>query len=132
MPSSADCAVCPLPRQVSRLVGFVDREGGSWFQEWSALFVMEGEQGDRVIYHYPRLQGMQGAAESAEMLAGTLERGAACGGISRVAGQRRERRRDGGLLPQLSAWRDALGLARRNNTKKGRGGWGWVGRLEDG
>jgi hypothetical protein len=60
--------------QVSRLVGFVDREGGGWFQEWSALFVMEGEQGDRVIYHYPRLQPMQGAAESAEVLAGTLER----------------------------------------------------------
>jgi hypothetical protein len=60
--------------QVSRLIGFVDREGGSWFQEWSALFVMEGEQGDRVIYHYPRLQPMQGAVESAEVLAGTLER----------------------------------------------------------
>lgn len=60
--------------QVSRLVGFVDREGGGWFQEWSALFVMQGEQGDRVIYHYPRLQPMQGAAESAEELAGTLER----------------------------------------------------------
>ncbi|GGG65962.1 hypothetical protein [Edaphobacter dinghuensis] len=59
--------------QVSRLAGFVDREGGSWFQEWSALFVMQGEQGDRVIYHYPRLQPMQSAAESAEVLAGTLE-----------------------------------------------------------
>jgi len=59
--------------QVSRLVGFVDREGGSWFQEWSALFVTEGEQGDRVIYHYPRLQPMQGAAESGEALAGALE-----------------------------------------------------------
>lgn len=60
--------------QVSKLIGFVDREGGSWFQEWSALFVTEGEQGDRVIYHYPRLQAMQGAAESAEVLAGPLER----------------------------------------------------------
>lgn len=60
--------------QVSRLVGFVDREGGGWFQEWSALFVTEGEQGDRVIYHYPRLQPTQGAAESGEVLAGTLQR----------------------------------------------------------
>ena len=59
--------------QVSRLVGFVDREGGGWFQEWSALFVIEGEQGDRVIYHYPRLQTMQGAAESSEVLAGALQ-----------------------------------------------------------
>jgi len=59
---------------VSRLAGFVDREGGGWFQEWSGLFVLEGEQGDRVIYHYPRLQTMQGAAETAEVLAGPLER----------------------------------------------------------
>jgi hypothetical protein len=60
--------------QVSRLIGFVDREGGGWFQEWSALFVMEGEQGDRILYHYPRLQAMQGAAESLETLAAPLER----------------------------------------------------------
>jgi hypothetical protein len=67
--------------QVSRLVGFCDREGGRFFQEWSGLFVAEGEQGDRVLYHYPRLQAMQGAAESASALAGfsstgttTLER----------------------------------------------------------
>lgn len=62
------------PMQVNRLVGFVDREGGGWFQEWSGLFVMDGEQGDRVIYHYPRLQAMQGAAESVTALAGPLER----------------------------------------------------------
>jgi hypothetical protein len=60
--------------KVSHVAGFVDREGGSFFQEWSALFVLEGEQGDRVIFHYPRLQSLQGAAESAEVLAGPLER----------------------------------------------------------
>jgi hypothetical protein len=60
--------------QVSPLVGFVDREGGGFFQEWSGLFVMDGEQGDRVIYHYPRLQAMQGSAETVEVLAGPLER----------------------------------------------------------
>ena len=62
--------------QVSLLTGFCDREGGSFFQEWSGLFVAEGEQGDRVIYHYPRLQAMQGAAENASALAtgATLER----------------------------------------------------------
>jgi hypothetical protein len=59
--------------QVSSLVGFVDREGGGFFQEWSGLFVMDGEQGDRVIYHYPRLQAMQGSAETVEALAGPLE-----------------------------------------------------------
>ena len=65
--------VPPSGMQVSPLVGFVDREGGSFFQEWSGLFVMDGEQGDRVIYHYPRLQAMQGPAETAEVLAGPLE-----------------------------------------------------------
>ena len=60
--------------QVSQLVGFVDREGGGFFHEWSGLFVMDGEQGDRVIYHYPRLQAMQGSAEIVEALAGPLER----------------------------------------------------------
>ncbi len=60
--------------QLSALVGFVDREGGGFFQEWSGLFVMDGEQGDRVIYHYPRLQAMQGPAEVTETLAGPLER----------------------------------------------------------
>lgn len=59
---------------VSRLVGFVDREGGGFFQEWSGLFCMDGEQGDRVIYHYPRLQAMQGAAEMTEALVGSLEK----------------------------------------------------------
>jgi hypothetical protein len=60
--------------QVSRLVGFVDREGGGFFQEWSGLFVMDGEQGDRVLYYYPRLQAMQGSAESLEVVAAPLER----------------------------------------------------------
>lgn len=60
--------------QVSRLVGFVDREGGGFFQEWSGLFVMDGEQGDRVLYYYPRLQAMQGSAETVELLAAPLER----------------------------------------------------------
>jgi hypothetical protein len=64
----------PSGMQVSALVGFVDREGGGFFQEWSGLFVMDGEQGDRVIYHYPRLQAMQGSAEMVEPLAAPLER----------------------------------------------------------
>jgi hypothetical protein len=59
--------------KVSALTGFVDREGGSFFQEWSALFVMQGEQGDRVIFHYPRLQAMQGSAEVVETLTAPLE-----------------------------------------------------------
>jgi hypothetical protein len=42
----------------------VDREGGSFYQEWSALFVMEGSQGERIFFHYPRLQSMMGAEEA--------------------------------------------------------------------
>lgn len=44
--------------------GFVDREGGCFYQEWSALFVMEGSQGERIFYHYPRLQPVGGAEET--------------------------------------------------------------------
>jgi len=40
---------------VQKVVAFVDREGGSFFQEWSALFVAEGESGGRACFHYPRL-----------------------------------------------------------------------------
>jgi hypothetical protein len=37
------------------VVAFVDREGGSFFQEWSALLVAEPESGGRVCFYYPRL-----------------------------------------------------------------------------
>jgi hypothetical protein len=60
--------------KVQPILGFVDREGGSFFQEWSALFVMPGEQGERLIFHYPRLQAMQGPAESMDTLVSPLER----------------------------------------------------------
>jgi len=60
--------------QVSPLVGFCDREGASFFQEWSALFVIDGVQGDRALLHYPRLQAMQGSAEAVDALAPPLER----------------------------------------------------------
>jgi hypothetical protein len=62
--------------KVQAVTGFVDREGGSFNQEWSALFLMEGGLGERIFYHYPRLQPMAGAAEQAQPLAarGKLER----------------------------------------------------------
>jgi hypothetical protein len=50
--------------KVQVVTGFVDREGGSFYQEWSALFVMEGSQGERIFFHYPRLQTMTGAEEA--------------------------------------------------------------------
>ena len=51
--------------KLQAITGFVDREGGSFYQEWSALFVMQGSQGDRIFFHYPRLQSMAEAEETA-------------------------------------------------------------------
>jgi hypothetical protein len=56
--------------KLQAVTGFVDREGGSFYQEWSALFVMEGSQGERILFHYPRLQTMAGAEEAAIPLGG--------------------------------------------------------------
>jgi hypothetical protein len=69
--------------RVSKVVGFCDREGGSFFQEWSALFVMDGEQGDRVMFHYPRLQAAAGPAEKHEGLVGVQT--ALSGGFERLS-----------------------------------------------
>jgi hypothetical protein len=46
------------------VVAFVDREGGSFFQEWSALFVAQEESGGRVCFYYPRLSPNPGAGAS--------------------------------------------------------------------
>src|SRR6202012_122300 len=59
--------------KVSAVAGFCDREGSTFFQEWSALFVAEGQQGERVLWHYPRLQSMASVAESASAGSGGLE-----------------------------------------------------------
>ena len=60
--------------KVQPITGFVDREGGSFLQEWSALFVLTGEQGDAVFFYYPRLQAMEGPAEIAVVLQKPIER----------------------------------------------------------
>ena len=68
----------PLPgAKVQAVTGFVDREGGSFYQEWSALFVMQGSQGERIFFHYPRLQTMTGAEEAAIPLGGKNQGGQA-------------------------------------------------------
>ena len=59
--------------KVSAVLGFCDREGSSFFQEWSALFIGEGQQGERVIWHYPRLQAMSGISEANAAGAGGYE-----------------------------------------------------------
>jgi len=40
---------------VQRVIAFVDREGGSFLQQWSGLFVAEDESGGRVCFFYPIL-----------------------------------------------------------------------------
>jgi hypothetical protein len=45
----------PAGYGVQKVIAFVDREGGSFFQEWSALFVAAEDSGGRVCFHYPRL-----------------------------------------------------------------------------
>jgi hypothetical protein len=60
--------------KVQPILGFVDREGGVFFQEWSALFIVQGQQGERIFWHYPRLQALTGAAETSMPLAAPLER----------------------------------------------------------
>ncbi|HMD76555.1 MAG TPA: hypothetical protein VKG86_04185 [Terracidiphilus sp.] len=63
--------------KLQAVTGFVDREGGSFYQEWSALFVMLGSQGERIFFHYPRLQTMAGAEEAAIPLDGKHQGGQA-------------------------------------------------------
>jgi hypothetical protein len=59
------------------VTGFVDRDGGSFYQEWSALFVMEGSQGERIFFYYPRLQTMSSAEEASTPLSGKSQSGQA-------------------------------------------------------
>ena len=65
--------------KLQEVVGFVDREGGCFFHEWSALFVMEGSQGERIYFHYPRLQAMTGAQEGIVSIGDSKQ-----GGLARV------------------------------------------------
>jgi len=58
--------------RVQKVVAFVDREGASFFQEWSALFALEEESGGRVCFHYPRLQAAAPAEETVTELASGL------------------------------------------------------------
>jgi hypothetical protein len=60
LPAGAPAAGAKL----QALIGFVDREGGSFYQEWSALFAMQGSQGERIFFYYPRLQTMTSAEEA--------------------------------------------------------------------
>ena len=54
----------PAGASAQRVIAFADREGGSFFQEWSALFAIEEESGARACFYYPRLQAAAPARES--------------------------------------------------------------------
>ena len=58
--------------QAQTVVALQDREGGTFFQEWSGLFCMQGEQGDALFFYYPRLQTAGGAAETVVPLTAPL------------------------------------------------------------
>ena len=62
----------PASAKVQKVVAFLDREGGSFFQEWSALFVLPEESGGRVCFFYPRLQPAAPAQEQSFELADPL------------------------------------------------------------
>ncbi len=49
---------------VQKVIAFLDREGGSFFQEWSALFLLQEDSGGRVCFYYPRLSPDLGAKNS--------------------------------------------------------------------
>jgi len=57
---------------VQRVVAFVDREGSSFFQEWSGLFIVAPDSGGRACFYYPRLQPAASASETREEFAAPL------------------------------------------------------------
>ena len=58
--------------RLQKVVAYVDHEGASFFQEWSAVFALEEVSGGRVYFHYPRLQAASPAEETVAGLASGL------------------------------------------------------------
>lgn len=48
---------------VQKVAALLDREGGTYFQEWAALFVVVGGTGGRACFYYPRLQAAASTSE---------------------------------------------------------------------
>ncbi len=63
----------PNGAALQKVIAFVDREGGSFFQEWSALFVIPEEAGGRVCFYYPRVQACAPAQEKTAVVADPLQ-----------------------------------------------------------
>ncbi len=58
--------------RLQKVVGYVDHEGATFFQEWSAVFALEEVSGGRVYFYYPRLQAASPAEETVAGLANGL------------------------------------------------------------
>ncbi|MFZ3209934.1 MAG: hypothetical protein WA188_00325, partial [Terriglobales bacterium] len=65
--------VPPAGAGVQKVIAFVDREGGSFFQEWSLLLVIPEEGGGRVCFYYPRVQACVPAQEKMAVVADPLK-----------------------------------------------------------
>ena len=70
---------------VQRVVAFVDREGSSFFQEWSGLFVIVGETGGRACFYYPRLQVAASGVETRQEFVSSAVRSHAARQLARSA-----------------------------------------------
>lgn len=57
---------------VQKVIAFVDREGSSFFQEWSVLIVVPADSGGRVCFYYPRMQAAASAREQSQEIASPL------------------------------------------------------------
>ena len=57
---------------VQKVTAFVDREGSSYFQEWSGLFIVAPDSGGRTCFFYPRLQPTAGARETRQEFSAPL------------------------------------------------------------
>jgi hypothetical protein len=63
----------PTSAGLQKVLGFTDREGGAFGQEWSALFFEETVSGGRVCYYYPRVQSLPQASEKKSPIFGDYQ-----------------------------------------------------------
>src|SRR5208282_6012815 len=90
---------------VQQVIAFVDREGGSFLQQWSGLFVAEDESGGRVCFFLSDFESVHGEVG---MGTGDSDRGSkadrrvgVAGVVCRAANSGHQRWSRGALLPQL-------------------------------
>ncbi len=72
----------PAGAGVQKVRAFVDREGGSFFQDWSGLFVVQDESGGRICFYYPRLSPTRTAGGKAYQPEASIQIQDSLGGIA--------------------------------------------------